>query len=76
MFDNLYWRWYSIYSERNKEVNMRNVGNTILRNLLLKKKALKAAGFDVGKLDTIKKVDDAFKKSGLPKINTNNMGVA
>ena len=76
MFDNLYWRWYSIYSERNKEVNMRNVGNTILRNLLLKKKALKAAGFDVGKLDTMKKVDDAFKKSGLPKINTNNMRVA
>ena len=55
---------------------MRNVGNMILRNLLLKKKALKAAGFDVGKLDTMKKVDDAFKKSGLPKINTNNMGVA
>ena len=76
MFDNLYRRWYSIYSERNKEVDMRNVGNMILRNLLLKKKALKAAGFDVGKLDTMKKVDDAFKKSGLPKINTNNMGVA
>ena len=50
--------------------------NWILRNLVIKKNALRAAGFDISLLDDEKKVNDAFKKSGLTMPNMNNLGIA
>jgi|TARA_B110000238_G_scaffold181102_1_gene205672 hypothetical protein len=50
--------------------------NWIFRNLVIKKNALRAAGFDISLLDNEKKVNAAFKKSGLKMPNMNNRGVA
>mgnify|MGYP000129565785 FL=1 len=49
--------------------------NWIVRNLVIKKNALKKAGFDISPLDNEKKVNAAFKKSGLIMPNMNNRGV-
>ena len=50
--------------------------NWIVRNLVIKKNALKKAGFDISPLDNEKKENAAFKKSGLIMPNMNNRGVA
>jgi hypothetical protein len=50
--------------------------NWIFRNLMIKKTALKEAGFDISILDNEQKVNLAFKKSGLKKPNMNNRGIA
>jgi hypothetical protein len=50
--------------------------NWIFRNLVIKKNALRAAGFDILPLDNEKKVNEAFKKSGLKMPNMNNRGIA
>jgi|TARA_R110000744_G_scaffold181609_1_gene300764 hypothetical protein len=60
---------------RNKEDVMMNC-NWIFRNLMVKKNALKEAGFDISLLDNEQKVNDAFKKSGLKMPNMNNRGIA
>ena len=60
---------------RNEEDVMMNC-NWIFRNLMVKKNALKEAGFDISILDNEKKVNDAFKKSGLKMSNMNNRGIA
>ena len=60
---------------RNEEDVMMNC-NWIFRNLMVKKNALKEAGFDISLLDNEKKVNDAFKKSGLKMPNMNNRGIA
>ena len=39
--------------------------NWIFRNLMIKKNLLKEAGIDIILLDNEKKVNEAFKKSGL-----------
>ena len=46
--------------------------NWIFRNLMIKKTALKEAGFDISILDNEQKVNLAFKKSGLKMPNMNN----
>ena len=43
---------------------------------MIRKNALKEAGFDISLLDNEKKVNDAFKKSGLKIPNMNNRGIA
>ena len=50
--------------------------NWIITNLVVKKNALKEAGFDISLLDNEKKVNDAFKKSGLKMPDMNNRGIA
>ena len=50
--------------------------NWMFRNLMIKKNALKAAGFDISILDNEHKVNIAFKKSGLKMPNMNNRGIA
>ena len=58
-----------------REIDMMNC-NWILRNLVIKKNALREAGFDISLLDDEKKVNAAFKKSGLAMPNMNNRGIA
>ena len=43
---------------------------------MIRKNALKEAGFDISLLDNEKKVNDAFKKSGLKMPDMNNRGIA
>ena len=43
---------------------------------MVKKNALKEAGFDISLLNNEKKVNDSFKKSGLKMPNMNNRGIA
>jgi hypothetical protein len=43
---------------------------------MIKKTALKEAGFDISILDNEQKVNLAFKKSGLKMPNMNNRGIA
>ena len=50
--------------------------NWIFRNLMIRKNALKEAGFDISLLAKEKKVNDVFKKSGLKMPNMNNRGIA
>lgn len=50
--------------------------NWTLRNLIIKKSALKDAGVDISLLDDEKKVNDAFNKSGLKMPDMNSRGVA
>ncbi len=50
--------------------------NWIVRDLVIKKNDLRAAGFDILPLDNEKKVNEAFKKSGLKMPSMNNRGVA
>jgi hypothetical protein len=50
--------------------------NWIFRHLVIKKNALRAAGFDISLLDNEKKVNAAFKKFGLKMPNMNNRGVS
>ena len=50
--------------------------NWMFRNLMIKKNALKAAGFDISILDDEHKVNIAFKKAGLKMPNMNNRGIA
>ena len=50
--------------------------NWIFRNLMIRKNALKEAGFDISTLDNEQKVNNAFKKSGLKMPNMNNRGIA
>ena len=56
-------------------IDMMN-SNWIFRNLMIKKNLLKGAGFDVAPLDNEKKVNEAFKKSGLKMPGMNDRGVA
>ena len=50
--------------------------NWIFRNLMIKKNLLKEVGIDIILLDNEKKVNEAFKKSGLKMPNMNNRGIA
>lgn len=50
--------------------------NWIIRDLMAKKRAMKDAGIDIVTLDNEKKVNEAFKKSGLKMPNMNNRGIA
>ena len=60
---------------RNEEDVMMNC-NWMFRNLMIKKNALKEAGFDISILDDEHKVNIAFKKAGLKMPNMNNRGIA
>jgi hypothetical protein len=66
---------YDEKTEREKENAMMNC-NWIIRDLMAKKRAMKDAGIDIVTLDNEKKVNEAFKKSGLKMPNMNNRGIA
>ena len=50
--------------------------NWIFRDLMTKKRVMREAGIDVTPFDNEKKVNEAFKKSGLKMPNMNNRGIA
>jgi hypothetical protein len=66
---------YDEKTEREKENAMMNC-NWIIRDLMAKKRAMKDAGIDIAPLDNEKKVNEAFKNSGLKMSNMNNRGIA
>jgi len=52
-----------VYTEKKEDVMMNC--NWIFRDLMTKKRVMRESGIDVTPLDNEKKVNEAFKKSGL-----------